>query len=207
MDQRSVCVFLAMKGLSSRDTHKELIAVLGSAATACLAVTKYLRQRQLPALSSDNPDKSPTTIIDDAILDALARQPFSSIRELAKPTCIATSTVYRHLTRSLGFVVKILCWVPHCLNDTQKAQRVTLSNRLLHELRLIERHDWHSMMTLDESWFYFATSHKQIWFRPDEELPERARHAIEDKKNGDNSMESLGILRRGCASKGEDFQC
>jgi histone-lysine N-methyltransferase SETMAR len=37
-------------------------------------------------------------------------------------------------------------------------------------------------MTLDESWLYFATSHEQIWLRPDEEPPERARHTIQHKK-------------------------
>jgi hypothetical protein len=182
MDQRSICIFLAMKGLSFRDIHNELIAVLGPDATAYSTVTKYLRQRHLWALSSDTPDKSPTKIIDDAILDALARQPFSSIRELAKLTCIATSTVYRHLTRWLGFIVKHLRWVRHCSTDTQNASRVTPANRLLHEIRLIERHDWHSIMTLDESWLYFPICHEQIWLRPDEEPPERARHTIQDQK-------------------------
>jgi hypothetical protein len=77
-------------------------------------------------MSSEPSDEPPTTIIDDAILDALDKQPFSSVKKLAKLTCIPTMTVYRHLRRSLGFVVKHLRWIPLTLTDTQKAQRITL---------------------------------------------------------------------------------
>jgi hypothetical protein len=104
MDERSICLFLAMKGLSARDVHNELVAVLGPDAIVFSIVTSYLRQQQFPTISSE-PSEPPTTSIDDAVLDALDKQPFSSVRELAKLTCIPSTTVYRHLTRSLGFVV------------------------------------------------------------------------------------------------------
>jgi hypothetical protein len=71
--------------------------------------------------------------------------------------------VYRHLTKSLGFVRKHLRWVPHTLTDTQKAQRVTLPNQLLLELLSIKHHGWHFVITLDEPWFYLSTDHQQIW--------------------------------------------
>jgi histone-lysine N-methyltransferase SETMAR len=35
---------------------------------------------------------------------------------------------------------------------------------------------------LDESWFYLARGHEQIWIRPGETPPERARHTIPDRK-------------------------
>jgi hypothetical protein len=160
MDQRSICLFLAMKRLSARDVHNELVAVLGLNATAYSTVTSCLRQRQFPAISSGPADEPPAAMIDDAILDALDKQPFSSVRELAKLTFIPTTTVYRHLTRSLGFVLKRLRWVPHTLTDTQKAQRITLSNQLLLEIRSIKHQGWHFMITIDESWFYFSTDHE-----------------------------------------------
>jgi hypothetical protein len=105
MEQGSICLFLAMKRLSARDVHNELVAVLGPDAIAYSTVTNCLRQRQFPAISSEPSDQPPTTIIEDAIMDALDKQPFSSVRELAKLTCIPTTTVYRHLTRSLGFEI------------------------------------------------------------------------------------------------------
>ena len=150
MDQRSICLFLAMKGLSATDVHNELVAVLDPDAITYSTVTSYLRQRQFPAISSEPSDEPPTTIIDDAILDALDKQPFSSVRELAKLTCIPTTTVYRHLTRSLGFVETHLRWVPHTLTNTHKAQRIALSNQLLLKIRSVKHQDWHFIITLDE---------------------------------------------------------
>jgi hypothetical protein len=70
MDQRSACLFLAMKGPSARDVHNKLVAVLGPDAIAYSTVTSSLRQQQFPAISSEPSDGAPTTIIDDAILDA-----------------------------------------------------------------------------------------------------------------------------------------
>jgi hypothetical protein len=77
---------------------------------------------------------------------------------------------------------KHLRWVPHSLSATQKAQRVTLANRLLLELRSIKHYGWHCVVTLEESWFYFATDHEQIWMRPEEEPPALSRRMIQDRK-------------------------
>jgi hypothetical protein len=85
-------------------------------------------------------EKPPNTVTNDAILDAVQKQPFSSVRELAKLTCIPRSTVHRHFTQTLGFVVKHLRWVPHSLADAQKVSHVFLANQLLGELRSIKYH-------------------------------------------------------------------
>jgi hypothetical protein len=41
MDQRSICLFLAMKGLSAREVHSELVAVLGLDVIGYSTVTRY----------------------------------------------------------------------------------------------------------------------------------------------------------------------
>jgi hypothetical protein len=182
MDQRVICLFLALKGLSTRAIHGELGAVLGLDAVAYSTVTKYFRKGRLPCTLLEPLEEPAIAMIDDAILSALEKQPFSSIRELANLTCIPATTVYRPLTHSLGFIVKHLRWVPHSLSATQKAQRVTLANQLLLELRSIKHHGWHFVVTLDESWFYFATDHEQIWMIPEEEPPARSRRMIQDRR-------------------------
>jgi hypothetical protein len=138
MDERSICLFLAMKGFSAREVDSELVAVLGLDVTASLTVTRYRQQRQFPARSPEHSDEPATTIIDDPILQVLDTQSFPSVRELVKLACIPTTTVYRHFTESLGFVRRHLRWVPHTLTDTQQARRVTLSNQLLLELLSIK---------------------------------------------------------------------
>jgi hypothetical protein len=69
MVPRSICLFLAMEGLSGRDVHNELVAVLGPDAIACSTVTSYQRLSQFPAISSEPSDEPLITIIDNAILD------------------------------------------------------------------------------------------------------------------------------------------
>jgi hypothetical protein len=49
MDQRSICLFLAMKRLSAQAIDKELIAVLGPDTIAYSTVINYLRQRHFPS--------------------------------------------------------------------------------------------------------------------------------------------------------------
>jgi hypothetical protein len=90
-------------------------------------------------------------------------------------------TVYQHLTKSLGIVLKHFRWV-HMLTDTQKAQRVSLSPQLFLGLLSIKHHGSLFIITLDESWSYLSAAQEQIWLRADEDPPERAKQTIQDKK-------------------------
>jgi hypothetical protein len=94
MDQQSICLFPAMKQLSVQAIYSEPVGVFGPGAIGYYTVTNYLRQRHFPSTLRETPDESAATVIDDAILDALDKQPFSSIRELAQLTCIPRSTVH-----------------------------------------------------------------------------------------------------------------
>jgi hypothetical protein len=131
MDQRSICLFLSIKETSAQAIYNEFVTVLGPDAIAYSTATKYLRQRQFPWVPCDPSEEPPIPVIDHVILDALKTQPFSFIRELARLICIPTTTVHRHLTQLLGFVVKHLYWVPHILTDTEKARRPILSKRIM----------------------------------------------------------------------------
>jgi hypothetical protein len=86
MDQRPIVLFFSMKGLPAQNIYGELVAVLGSDAIGYSMVMKYLRQTRIPPICMDTLEKPPNAITDDAILDALQQQPFSSVRELAKLT-------------------------------------------------------------------------------------------------------------------------
>jgi hypothetical protein len=113
LDSRSICFSFPLRGLSARAVSDELPDVLRADATASSTITKYLRQRQFTSiLVTPLPEEPATIVIDQTILDALEQYPFSYIRELARLTCIPTTTVHRHLTPSLGFVMKHLRWVP-----------------------------------------------------------------------------------------------
>jgi hypothetical protein len=53
MDQRSICLFLALKCFLARAVCNELTAVLGADAIVYSTVTKYLRQRKFTSILVD----------------------------------------------------------------------------------------------------------------------------------------------------------
>jgi uncharacterized protein YueI len=124
MNQRSICLFLARKGLSARAVDNELTVVLGADAIADLTVTKSRRQREFTSILVDSPRNQRRSLFIKQLLMPLSI--IRSIRELARPACIPVTTVQRHLTQSLGFVVKHLRWVPHTLSPIQKTERAIL---------------------------------------------------------------------------------
>jgi hypothetical protein len=57
MDQRSICLFLAMKRLSVQAIYNEFVAVLDPDATGYSTVTNYLRQRHFPSTIRETRDE------------------------------------------------------------------------------------------------------------------------------------------------------
>jgi hypothetical protein len=67
---------------------------------------------------------------DQAILFALADQPFASICELSRLTHLPRTIIHRRLTQSLGFRVRHLRCVPNFLSRCQKLDRTGLLQQL-----------------------------------------------------------------------------
>jgi hypothetical protein len=91
---------------------------------------------------------------DEAILSALQEYPFSSVRALSRLTHPSRTSVHRHPTQSLEYVIRHLHWVPHSLSADEKAKRVAMSRSLLHLLESLSARSWLNFITLDKSWFY-----------------------------------------------------
>jgi hypothetical protein len=67
--------------------------------------------------AEDRAEDQGFSITDNAILEAPEMMPFVAIRQIAKMTFILPTTGFRRLKKSLHFVVKRFCWVPHMLSD------------------------------------------------------------------------------------------
>jgi ABC-type dipeptide/oligopeptide/nickel transport system ATPase subunit len=162
MDQRTIVADLALKELSARSIHQDLVATLGGGAMAYSTVARYIHDAHCsPSSQTAAPIAVPSSLddSDEAILSVLDENPFVSVRQLSHLTHIAATTVYRRLTESLGFTARHLRWIPHALSGDQRAQRVELSRELLRILQVHRDRAWHDIVTLDESWFYLSTDH------------------------------------------------
>jgi hypothetical protein len=167
MTRRPTVAYLSLKGMSAREIHDDIVATLGSDAMSDNSVTRYLREARFPP---SKPEPHPADVqrdledSDQAILAALEDSPFALVRQLSRLTNLPSTTVYRRLTQSLGFVPRHLRWVPHALSDAQKGEKVNLSRRLLRMRMLEVQRDraWHDIVTLDEPWFYLSTDYEFV---------------------------------------------
>jgi hypothetical protein len=169
MDQRLIVPCFSRAEFSAMEIHSDFVAILGQEAASYSSMTRHLPEAIFD--SSNHPAKVPEAKpqfdgCDEAILLALARQQFASIRELARQTHLPQTTVHRRLTQSLRLRVRHLRWVPRLLSHCQKLDQVTLSQLFSSVLEQQERRPWHHMVTLDESWFYLNMDHELIWLQP-----------------------------------------
>jgi hypothetical protein len=97
MDQKAIVLYPHMRGMSLDATHEDLMRVLGENAAAYSTVTKYVRSEKVRP-KNDGPPSEPMSVepgpADEAMLTALADDPFSSVRELSRLTCLPRSTVH-----------------------------------------------------------------------------------------------------------------
>jgi hypothetical protein len=137
-----------------RAVHIELETILHEKVVRYSTVAKYFRsasfgERGTVQANSDNaPNADP---VDQAILQALAFQPFASICQISRMILLSKSTVCRHLIESLGFISQRLRWVPY-----------RLSEELLQLLLSMKHQSWKFIMTLNETWFHFCTDYETI---------------------------------------------
>jgi hypothetical protein len=86
MDQQSIILYLSRKGLSAVAIHDDLVSTLGAEAVSYPSVTRSLREAIFTPSNPPDPLPPPEHQLDDsdqAILLALADQPFASLRELS----------------------------------------------------------------------------------------------------------------------------
>jgi hypothetical protein len=103
MDQKALVLYLHMRGMSLDAIHEDLVRVrvrgrvVGENAVACSTVTKYVRSEKFSP-KNDEPASQPMSVepgpVDQAILTTFADDPFSSVRELSRLTCLPWSTVH-----------------------------------------------------------------------------------------------------------------
>jgi hypothetical protein len=139
MARRPIVAYLSLKGMSACEIHDDIVAALGLDAVSYNLVTRYLGEARFPP---SKPEPHPADVqrdihdSDQVILSALEDNPFASVRQLSRLTHLPSTTVYRRLTQSLGFVARHLRCVSHALSDAQKGKRVNLSRRLLRMLEV-----------------------------------------------------------------------
>ncbi|PIO58431.1 hypothetical protein TELCIR_20134, partial [Teladorsagia circumcincta] len=94
----------------------------------------------------------PRTIGDDELLRAVTANPEVTTRELAATHGCSYATIENLLHRH-GYRKVLSRWIPHRLTDTQKQERVNISESLLFQPN--RRNFLANLVTGDESWIMY----------------------------------------------------
>jgi hypothetical protein len=154
MDQRVIVAYLALKRLSARAIHYDLITTLGLDTVTYSTVARYLHNAYCSSSSLGTASIEVQRGLDDsdqAIMSALEENPFASVRQLSRLIYIPSMTVYRRLPQSLESTPRHLRWVLYALSHVQKVPRVELLQQLLLTLRVQGDRARHDVITFDES--------------------------------------------------------
>jgi hypothetical protein len=154
MEQRAVVRFLTLKGLHAGAIVAELRWVYKKDALGLATVKKSCKHfvegrtglfdnpRSVRLLSKD---------LAEVIASIPKEKPFASCKVLCRHFRIAQTTCLRILHDNLGIKKFNLRRVPHTLNSTEKAERVTLSHEILAVLESDRRNNFQNVITGDES--------------------------------------------------------
>ena len=163
---RVIIFYCFRRKLSSTATANEINNTLGFHTVSLRTVQNWFSKFSTESLESFG-DKArcgrPSADISDAITTVLENDKRATTREIANQIGSSHQTVWRHL-RKAGKQYLQNVWVPHVLNQDQKARRVDCCTRLLHQHQ--ENNFLHQLITVDETWVYWeneGTFNNRTW--------------------------------------------
>jgi histone-lysine N-methyltransferase SETMAR len=109
------------------------------------------------------PGRPPDVGIDTILAHRLEKDPHTTARKLALSLGVSPQTVVAHLHKSLGMKNYHLRWVPHELDDDQKAERARCARLMLEELDRHAETNFHYLLTGDESWMLYDQQPSRMW--------------------------------------------
>jgi transposase len=157
---RTVIKFNVLLGKSALECYKSLKEGLGTHAPSYETVRRWVNFIKNGRKQTDDALRSgaPTTATDELHVNqvkfVLEGTRSISCMAIATEVRISPASVYRILTNSLGKREVCAKWIPHVLNDDQRAMRVLLTNTHLQRWRNEGNAFLDYILMVDESWMH-----------------------------------------------------
>jgi hypothetical protein len=173
-----------LEGCNTEQIHDRLTYVYGDDAFVQWTVYKWMREFRLGRKAVEDLPRVGRPCVEDidgAIAQKLNRHPFHSRRSLAEEVCVVHSTIWKHLTESLGFSSQCFHCVPHKLTNDLRDKRVAIGSQLLEILEEAQSTGFRQLVTGDESWIYLSYAPRAVWTISQDEVPTREKQTISTK--------------------------
>jgi transposase len=160
MDVRTVIKFNVLLGKSAVECYKSLKEGLGTHAPSYETVCRWVKFIKNGREQTDDAPRSgaPTMATDELHVNqvkfVLEGTRSTSCTAIATEVRISPASVYHILTNSLGNRKVCAKWIPHVLNDDQRAMHVLLANTHLQHWRNEGNVFLDRILTVDESWMH-----------------------------------------------------
>jgi hypothetical protein len=126
--------------------------------------------------------RPPMDFLDIKIITWLDKESFHSTSSLAEVLKISHSTVLHPVLDSLRMENFHLRWIPDALSQSLRESRPEQCRKLLPIGEGMEKTDFHSLVTGDESWFTLEFRHSAKWYVSRDDMPQQPRHRIDTGK-------------------------
>lgn len=154
------------KGLSTRAAAEEICAVEGEGVVNKTTAAEWFKRFNEGDTSLQDKPRSgrPSTVDNEALLEAVKNQPATSNRILSAELGPHYSTIDRHL-QHLGLHNRRCREIPHDLTPAQAQRRKDICQQLLANPQ--DARFWKRIVTGDEKWIYLSNPYKDNqWLMP-----------------------------------------
>lgn len=191
-DYRVIFYYNFKRGLSYQECYNEMSATFGEECPSTSTVFRWYKEFQRGSFDLDDDERSGRPItrrtqenIDTVkkLIQADRRITYKQIQEVLN---IGASTLNSILHEDLK--VKKICslWVPHSLNENQRATRVDWCIKMMNKYDSGRSKDVDSIVTGDETWLYYfdlpTKSKSKLWVFEDESTPTMVKQQRSVKK-------------------------
>lgn len=184
-EQRAVIHFLYLQKFNNKDIHERLMEAYNREALDLRTVQRWTKAF---AEGKDNLDDDPRSGrppifgLSEKIQELLDRNEFLSQKQIARELGVDAKTVHKCLIEDLDYCKVNFKWIPHMLNNEQKAQRCQIANELLSQLESLGPLAWRNVITGDETWIYLDNPRTSMWQKSGIPRPEKPKRMIGYKK-------------------------
>lgn len=179
-----VVKYYFLQGMGYRSIYKEINTALPETDISLSSVKRWCKKFSSGDLSCNDLSRSgrPKINVADQIREMLEEQPFLSAKYIASELGHSPTAIKSVLINDLGLKKYRRRWIPHMLSEDDKEKRVEYSKEILKELIKARKNFFNTIMTGDESWFFYEYEHKEMYAESRDMVPPIVSKKIQSKK-------------------------